>query len=376
MKTTAAILRTSGLDRPYTRSRPLTIEEIDLEEPGPGEVRVKIGATGLCHSDLSVIDGTRPRPLPMILGHEAAGVIDAVGPGVVHLQPGDHVVFSFVPMCGHCLHCLSGRPALCEPGARSNTAGTLLSGARRFRSREGEWLYHHLGVSGFSEYTIAAAESCVRIAPHIPLVTGALFGCALTTGVGAVLNTARAEPGYAAVVFGLGGVGLSVIMGAALAGCHPIVGVDLSDTKLDIARGLGASHVVKAGERAAEEIRAITSGGAHYAFEAVGSAAILAEAYAVTRRGGKTVAIGLPHPKQILQIPAVSIVGEERQVIGSYMGSAAPQRDIPRLLTLYEAGKLPVERLHSRSINLVELNEAFDAFAEGEVVRQIVTFAI
>ncbi|MFD0507889.1 zinc-binding dehydrogenase [Streptomyces chiangmaiensis] len=334
---------------------------------------VRIAAAGLCHSDLSVINGDRPRPLPMVLGHEAAGVVEETGPGVSDVQPGDHVVFSFVPSCGACVPCQSGRPALCEPGARANTHGELLTGSKPFHRAGGERLNHHLGVSAFAERTVVSAASLIRIPSHIPLEKAALFGCAVLTGVGAVINTARPTPGTAVAVFGLGGVGLSAVMGAHLAGCHPVIAVDPLDAKLELATSLGATHAVKAGDDAPDVIRDITGGGAHCTVEAVGSARVLTAAYNATRRGGQTVSAGLPHPDQRAELPAALLVGEERQVTGSYMGSAVPRRDIPRLLALHEAGRLPVDALHTQTLGLAEINTGFDALAAGAAVRQLVT---
>lgn len=374
MRTRAAVLQELSRPAPYTDSRPLVIEELELAGTGPGEVLVRVGAAGLCHSDLSVVDGSRPRPVPMVLGHEAAGVVEATGAGVTYVAPGDHVVFSFIPVCGACVPCQSGRPALCEAGARANSDGTLLSGRRPFRRPGGEELAQHLGVSGFAERTVVAAGSVVKVPAGVPLRTAALFGCALLTGVGAVVNTAAVPPGSSVAVFGLGGVGLSAVMGARLAGAFPIVAVDTVAAKLDHARRVGASHTLPAGDGVIEQIRDLTQGGVQYTFEAVGNAAVLATAYAATCRGGTTVSVGLPHPSQTLQIPAVSIVAEERRIVGSYMGSAVPRRDVPRLMALYEAGRLPVDELFSRTIGLEEINAGFDALADGQVVRQIVVF--
>lgn len=375
MKTTSAVLYEMRKPAPYAASQPLVVEELDLEGPGPGEVLVEIAAAGLCHSDLSVIDGARPRPLPMVLGHEASGLVVDVGPGVEDLRAGDRVVFSFVPMCGSCTPCAVGRPVLCERGAQANLRGTLLSGARRFRNRRGEPLHHHLGVSAFSRHTVAVRESLIPIPPDVPLEQAALFGCAVMTGVGAVVNTARVEPGARVAVFGLGGVGLAVVLGARLAGALQIVALDLLPAKLELARRLGATHTVPAGEATAvEAVREITGGGADYAFEAVGNATVLGQAYAATRRGGMTVAIGLAHSEQRLDLQAVSLVAEERRLVGSYMGSAVPRRDLPRLLELYRAGKLPVDALVSGRVELAAVNAAFDALREGAVVRQLLCF--
>lgn len=373
MRTTAAVLYEMGRPSPYADSRPLVVEEVELEGPGRGEVLVEVEAAGLCHSDLSVIDGSRPRPVPMVLGHEASGVVREVGPGVEDLSPGDHVVFSFVPLCGRCAYCAVGRPALCEPGNAANARGSLLTGARRFRSGTGAPLHHHLGVSAFSRYTVAARESLVRIRPDVPLAAAAVFGCAVLTGVGAVVNTARVAPGARVAVFGLGGVGLSAILGARLAGALEIVAVDRVAAKLQLARQLGATQAVQADGDPAESVRRLTGGGVDYAFEAVGSPEVLAQAFAATRRGGTTVTIGLPHPDRRLTLPPVTLVAEERTLMGSYMGSAVPQRDIPRFLDLYLAGQLPVDRLVTGRIALGEVNQGFDALHQAVAIRQLLS---
>lgn len=375
MKTQAAVLYEMGKPVPYAESQPLVVAEVELEGPGPGEVLVEVVSAGLCHSDLSVIDGSRPRVMPMVVGHEAAGIVREVGRGVHDLQPDDHVVFSFVPMCGRCLYCATGRPALCENGNRANVEGSLLDGSRHFRDPQGQEFHHHLGVSAFSQYTVAAQESLIKIDPEVGLEKAALFGCAVITGVGAVVNTARVEPGLSVAVFGLGGVGLSAVMGARLAGAHPIIAVDLLDTKLELAQKVGATHTVNAkDDDPVQTIKEITTGGAHYTFESVGNERVLIQAYQATRRGGTTVTIGLPHPSRMFSVPAVGIVGEERTIKGSYMGSAVPRRDIPRFLNLYQAGLLPVDLLLTRTIMLDQINEAFDALAKGEAVRQVVRF--
>lgn len=374
MKTKAAVLYQMELPAPYAKSRPLQIEEIDLSGPGPGEVLVEVVGAGLCHSDLSVINGSRPRVMPMVMGHEASGIVRDVGTGVHDLAGGDHVVFSFMPVCGHCVPCAVGRPALCEKGAEANGAGSLLSGERHFH-KENKDLHHHLGVSAFSQFTVAAQESLVKIDPTVPLEKAALFGCAVMTGVGAVVNTAKVEPGTSTAVFGMGGVGLSTIMGARATSSYPIVAVDVLDSKLELARSVGATHLVNATTTdPVEAIDEITNGGAHYTFESVGNETVLVQAYQATRRGGTTITIGLPHPSKQFSISAVSLVGEERTVKGSYMGSAVPRRDIPRFISMYKAGLLPVDRLLSRTIELEEVNEAFDALASGEAVRQVIHF--
>jgi len=375
MKTEAAVLYEMEQPSPYEQSRPLVVEELTLTGPDTGEVLVEIAAAGLCHSDLSVINGSRPRVMPMVLGHEASGIVRETGRGVNTLAAGDHVIFSFVPMCGHCLPCAIGRPALCENGAEANVAGTLLSGNRHFTNQAGRDVNHMLGVAGFSRFTVAAEESLIRIDPDFPLEKAALFGCAVLTGVGAVVNTARVEPGSSVAVFGMGGVGLSAVMGARAAGAYPIVAIDILPDKLDLARTVGATHTVDAGAvDAVEAVKEITAGGAAYAFESVGNETVLVQAYEATRRGGTTITIGLPHPSKQFSVPAFSLVGEERTLKGSYMGSAVPRRDIPRFIAMYQAGLLPVNLLITRTIALEQINEAFDALDRGDAVRQVIRF--
>lgn len=373
MKTEAAVLYEMGATAPFARSRPLRIETLELAAPGPGEALVEVAAAGLCHSDLSVIDGSRPRVMPMVMGHEAAGVVREVGPGTTGLTVGDHVVFSFVPVCGRCLPCATGRAALCENGARANAAGTLLSGATRFSTCGGDRLHHHLGVSAFSRLTVAAAESLVPIPSDLSFETAALFGCAVMTGVGAVLNTARVQPGTSVAVFGLGGVGMAALLGARAAGAGPIVAVDVLASKLALARDCGATDVVdaSAGDPVAA-VRDLTHGGTETTFECAGNERALVQAYEATRRGGTTVTVGLPHPDRRFSVPAVSLVAEERTVKGSYMGSCVPRRDIPRYIEMHRAGRLPVELLASGELSLEAINEGFDRLAAGAAVRQIV----
>ena len=375
MKIMAAVLQAMGATPPYAVSLPLHIEEIDLAPPGADEVLIKIAAAGLCHSDLSVINGDRPRPMPMALGHEAAGVVEELGAGVTDLHVGDHVVVVFVPSCGHCAPCAEGRPALCEPGAAANGAGTLLSGARRL-TRGGEALNHHLGCSVFAEYATVSRRSVVRIDPGVPLDEAALFGCAVLTGVGAVVNTAQVRVGASVAVVGLGGVGLAALIGAQAAGARQIVAIDLSDAKLEQARALGATHTVNAGQAdAVEHVRALSSGGVEFAFEFAGSIQALDLAYRITRRGGSTVTAGLPPSTALWPLPAVSLVAEERTLKGSYIGTCVPSRDIPRYIDLYLQGRLPVNKLLTGRLKLDEINHGFDLLHEGKAIRQVVVFA-
>ena len=374
MKIRSAVLRTMGAAAPYADSRPLSIETVDLAPPGPGEVLIKIAAAGLCHSDLSVVNGDRPRPMPMALGHEAAGVVQELGAGVTDLQAGDHVVVVFVPSCGHCAPCAEGRPALCEPGAAANGAGTLLGGARRL-SLDGAALNHHLGCSVFAEFATVSRRSLVKIDPGVALDHAALFGCAVLTGVGAVVNTAKLQFGASTAVIGLGGVGLAAILGAQAAGARQIIAVDLSDAKLEQAKALGATHTVNAADpQAKEHIRAISAGGVDYAFEFAGVVRALELAYHCTRRGGSTVTAGLPPPNVGITLPAVSLVAEERTLRGSYIGSCVPARDIPRYIDLFQQGRLPVDKLLSGRLSLDDINLGFDRLHQGTAIRQVVVF--
>lgn len=374
MQVRTAVLRHMKVAPPYAQSKPISIETIELAPPGPGEVLVRIRAAGLCHSDLSVINGDRPRPMPMALGHEAAGVVEALGDGISDLEPGDHVVMVFMPSCGHCLPCAEGRPALCEPGAKANAAGTLINGAVRLSSAAGQ-VHHHLGVSAFAEYAVVSRNSVVKIDRDLPFVEAALFGCAVLTGVGAVVNTAQLRVGATAVVIGLGGVGLAAVLGARAAGASQIIAVDLSPAKLALARDVGATAVVNGGDAdAVEQVRQLTAGGADYVFEMAGSIRALDNAMQMTRRGGMTVTAGLPPPGSALPVNVVQLVGEERTLKGSYIGTCVPLRDIPRFIALYRDGRLPVDRLLSGRLKLDDINEGFDRLHDGSAVRQVIEF--
>lgn len=361
-----------NLPRPYAQSRPLQIVEVELDPPGPGEVLVRMRAAGLCHSDLSVINGDRPRPLPMAIGHEGAGEVLEVGRDVKDLKAGDHVVAAFVPCCGACEPCTTGRPALCEPGFKANSAGTLLSGSRRLH-RGAATIHHHLGVSAFAEYATMARESLVKVDSTLPFEEAAVFGCAVMTGVGAVTNTVQPRPGSTLAVIGLGGVGLAALLGSRTLEASIIVACDFSEEKLHLAQRMGATHIVNAADASAvEKIRDLTRGGVHYAFEMAGSVKAMELAYKITRRGGTTVTAGLSNPQHLFSIPHVGIVAEERTIKGSYLGSCDPARDIPRYIEMYRAGRLAVDQLLSERIALDDINAAFDRLADGKTVRQIV----
>ncbi|WP_028280287.1 alcohol dehydrogenase catalytic domain-containing protein [Arthrobacter sp. H5] len=366
----SAVLHRSGSVRPYAASAPLKLEELTVPTPRAGEVLVRIERASLCHSDLSVIDGSRPRPLPMALGHEATGVIDDVGPGVIDVSPGDHVVLVFVPSCGTCRACDAGRPSLCHRAAEVNGSGDLLHGPAILRSCHGARINHHLGVSAFSEYAVVARESVVVIDDDVPFAVAAMFGCAALTGMGAVLNTAQLMEGQSVIVFGMGAVGLTAVMAAAHLRGTTVIAIDPLEQKRELALRCGAS-VAGSPEQAAALVAELTGDGVDVALEAVGSAAVMESCLALLTRGGALVSVGLPHPDQSITTQALQFAGAGKRLLGSYMGDSIPDRDIPRYLDLWRAGDLPVELLHTDTRPLSEINQALDDLADGLVVRRL-----
>lgn len=362
----AAVLAKSGNNpAPYAQNKPLEVKTLDLADPRPGEVLVRIDAAGLCHSDLSVINGDRPRPMPMALGHEAAATVLALGDdGDGSLAVGDRAVLVFLPSCGQCVACASGEGYLCANAAAANGKGELMHGGSRL-SCEGETVHHHLGVSAFATQAVVDRRSLVKIDKDIPPETAALFGCAVLTGVGAVMNTAQVRPGENVLIYGLGGVGLAALIGALAAGAQPVVAVDPSPEKRALALELGAAAAVAPGEDKALF-------GADVVIETVGKAAVLAQAYKAARRGGRIITVGLPNPAEMLEINALSLVAEGKTLMGSYMGSSIPSRDIPRYIALWRAGRLPVEKLLTSVSPLEEINELMDKLAQGKAVRQVI----
>lgn len=354
----------------YTEAKPLAVQELERPEPRAGELGVTITYSSLCHSDLSVVDGSRVRPLPMALGHEAVGRVDAVGEGVTDVTPGDHVVLVFVPSCGGCRACRAGRPALCHRAAEVNGSGDLLHGEALLRTPAGERINHHLGVSAFADYAVVARESVVVIDDDVPDTVAAMFGCAVLTGMGAVLNTAAAQPGQAVAVFGLGAVGLSAVMAAALAGASAVIAIDPNEGKHGLALKCGAT-AVGTPDDAPRLIAEATGDGVDIAVEAVGSARVIAACLEHVTRGGAVVSVGLPHPTAELTVPALQFAGAGKRLLGSYMGDAVPERDIPLYLQYWREGRLPVELLHTDTRPLDEINEGLDALAAGQVVRRL-----
>lgn len=371
MKIRAAVLRETGKPSPFADSHPLVIEDVELDPPGKGEVLIEIKAVGICHSDLVALTGERARPIPMVIGHEAAGVVAELGAGVVDFEVGDHVVPSYVASCGRCEMCQTGRPALCVPATKANVAGTMLDGTTRLH-RDGQRINHHSGIAGFADFAVISQNALVKIDTSIPFVHAALFGCGVITGVGAVVNTAGVRAGQSVAIVGLGGVGLSALLAAKACGAGRVIAVDINPDKLDFARKLGASDVFNVDQPdCITNLRKLTDGGADIVIETAGSPKALETAYAITRRGGTTIAAGMPGPDAILPLSHLSLVSEERTLKGSYMGSCVPSRDIPRYLNMFKQGLLPVDLLMSRTVGYEELNSAFDRLHNGTTIREV-----
>ncbi len=366
MEITAAVLSASGeANAPYADSVPLALKRLTLDPPLPGELLVRIDAAGICHSDLSVINGDRPRPMPMALGHEAAATVLATGtPDDAGFAVGDQVVLVFLPACGECVACASGQGYLCPNAAAANGEGRLMLGGRRLHDAACD-VHHHMGVSAFATQAVVDRRSAVKVDRDIPAETAALFGCAVLTGVGAAMNTAAVRPGESVLIYGLGGVGLAALLGALAAGAQPVTAVDPSPEKRALALELGAALAVPPDD-AAELPKA------QVVIETVGKAAVLAQAYAAAARGGRIVTVGLPNPTEMLNISALSLVAEGKTLAGSYMGSSIPSRDIPRYIALWRAGRLPVERLLSSISPLSDINVLMDRLMSGDAIRQVV----
>jgi alcohol dehydrogenase len=374
LKTRISLLQEMGSPRPYDRTKPIQIVDADLEAPGPEEVLVRVLAAGVCHSDLSVINGDRPRPTPLALGHEAVGEVVKAGDAVVDLKLGQRVLMVFVPSCGHCACCAEGRPALCEPGLKHNTDGTLLSGAKRIKY-QGKPVLHHLGISCFSDFAVCHRRSLVPVSSDLDPSIQAVFGCAVLTGCGAVLNTAKLRAGEDVAIVGLGGVGLAGLLGAVAGGAKNIIAIDANPEKEAVARELGADHFVNSRDPdAASQVRSLSQGGVALAAEFAGVMPALDLAIEVTRRGGRTVTAALPNPTDRLSLAAARLVTEERTLLGSYVGSCVPSRDIPNFMALHKKGKLPVDRMISHRISLTEINESMERLAAGQAIRQIICF--
>ena len=333
---------------------------------------VQIKAAGICHSDLSVVNGDRRWPLPIVPGHEAAGVVAEIGPEVDAVNPGDRVALIFLTQCGVCARCVEGKPYLCERGTLANREGRLITGGPRLRL-EDQSLHHHMGLSAFAEYALVSEKSLVKIPPELGFVEASLFGCAVMCGAGTALYSAAIKPGDSVAIFGLGGVGLAAILGARTAGATRIIAVDGNADKGPLALTLGATELAPV-ENAAQAIRALLPQGVDVALDATGSVAGFEQSLEATRRGGSTVTVSLPDAVQQFHFPLSRLVAEGRTIRGSYIGSCIPSRDIPTFIALHRQGRLPVERLVSGTLALEQINEAMDALADGRVLRQVITF--
>ncbi|MDA8257547.1 MAG: Zn-dependent alcohol dehydrogenase [Betaproteobacteria bacterium] len=357
--------------------KPVVVETVSVDAPQRGEVMIKLAACGVCHSDLSATNGTLPLPPPLVLGHEGAGSIVALGEGVggfAGFAIGDHVVSSFVSMCGKCRYCQTGRPQLCDQAAKAGF--TLPDGTTRFRDAAGQPLNIFSGCGVMAEYATLHVDNVVKIDAAMPLDKAALIGCGVMTGVGAAVNTAKVEPGSATAVFGCGGVGLNAIQGCVIAGARIIVAVDTSDAKLDMARAFGATHTLnpKHEENVVKALKKLTEGGADYAFECVGYGEVAAQAYGCLRKGGTAVVVGVAGPKDTTTIRTATLTFEEKTLKGSYFGSARPQQDFPRLIGLYRNGRLKLDQLITRTYGIDEAPQAFADLAEGRNARGVILF--
>lgn len=367
MTVKAAVLKNYG--------EALTVEDVRLKEPGEGEVKVKMQAAGICHSDYHVIHADLPLPVPIVLGHEGAGIVQAVGKGVRHVQPGDHVVLNWVPACRECYFCRNNRPDLCDSAQRAAVMGTLSDGTTRFFLNE-KPLHHFSATGTFAEYTVVSAASVIPIERDIPFHCAALIGCSVLSGVGAVIHTAQVEPGSSVAVIGTGGVGLNIIQGARLVGAEKIIAVDIEKGKEQMARQFGATHFVHAAnEDVVTKVVQLSGGlGVDYAFEAIGRPETIQQAYHCLRKGGTAVVVGLAPASAEVTINAFSLPQQAKTLTGCYYGQGQPERDIPKLLSLYRAGLLKLEPLISKTYRLDEINQGFQDMAEGRIARGIIEF--
>lgn len=380
----AAVLREAATGTPYADTRPLQIERVSASLPRSEEVLVRIEAASLCRSDLSVVDGVRAWPMPIVPGHEASGIVESVGSAVTTVGPGDHVVLIFQPQCGTCAPCSSGNVHLCEPGLAANRLGGLLEGGTRLATTvgggEGDGepsdLYHHMGLSAFAEYAVVSQHSLVKLPKELPLEVGALFGCGVMCGAGSVLNTAQVTPESTILIAGVGGVGSSAILGAKLAGASRIIAVDIDPTRLKSAKELGATDAILSGpdtlQDVIEHVLSITNGGVDYAFETAGKIGAFETAFHSARRGGMVVTLGLVDPKTPFSLDVAALVTSAKTVKGSYIGSCNPTQDIPAYVELFQSGQFPVDKLITHRLPLAEINTALDRMVNNQALRQIV----
>ena len=353
---------------------PFAVEDVDVEKPQDGEVLIRMAACGVCHSDWHLMTGATRHPVPVVPGHEGAGVVEAVGPGVSRVKPGDHVILNWAPNCGHCFYCLRDKPSLCQTYVEPIWAGTMMDGTTRLRWK-GQPVYVFSALGAFAELAVVPQETCIPVSKAISLKVASLVGCAVATGIGAVIRTAKVEPGSSVVVLGCGGVGLNILQGAALAGAEKIIAVDRSEAKMKLARQFGATHTLLANDHTIEAVKELTGGrGADYSFEAVGMAAVQEEAVAVARPGGVIVFVGLAPMGTNTNIPGAVLARTEKVVMGSYYGSVNTTRDFPLFIDLYLAGKLKLDELVTQEYSLEQINEAYTFMLSGEAARGVVVF--
>ena len=358
----------------WEQGQPLSVEAAELDAPGPGEVLVEVKAAGVCHSDLHPARGDWPMKTPVVLGHEGAGIVRDVGDGVTSVRADDHVVFCWAPPCGVCPPCREGRPVLCDRLEKVTYRNRLPSGATRLHARE-QAVSPFLGTACFSDFVVVPQEGAIRVSPDVPFDALATVGCAVVTGVGAVTNAAHVTPGSRVVVIGAGGVGLNVVQGAAIAGSEMIIAIDMRPAPLEIARRFGATHTIPAGDKVPEAVRELTGGrGADFVFDAVGNARTLADALESARKGGMVVLTGLARGDTQAAFPMFPFVMQEKKLIGSVYGSGQPVRDIPKLVSLYQDGRLKLQELVSRTYQLSGVNEALEALASSDGARGVITW--
>jgi S-(hydroxymethyl)glutathione dehydrogenase/alcohol dehydrogenase len=352
----------------------LTIEEIELDPPKADEVLVRMHAAGVCHSDLHTYKGELRAAPPLVLGHEGAGIVEAVGEAVTRVKPGDRIMVNWVPSCEVCPTCLSGRQNLCERLPATTFQAWLLDGTSRLKTQDGLTLKHYLSAATMSEYMVIHESSAIPFPDDVSFEVAAIIGCAVATGVGAVINTAQARPGLPAAVIGCGGVGLSAIQGCQLAGCNPIVAVDVMDSKLAFAKEMGATHTINARETdAIEALRELTQGGPEYVFDSVGSALTIPQALRAARPGGTATIIGMHSFKDDVAIPPAVLIAQNKRLLGSFVGSIRPRLDLPQLVELYRAGKLQLDKLITKRYPLEELPQAFADMEAGTIARGVLT---
>lgn len=353
----------------------LSIETVELAAPEPAEVLVKIRAAGVCHSDLHTLRGELAVAPPLVLGHEGAGVVEAVGKAVTTVKPGDHVLINWLPACEHCPNCLNGHFNICERYASTIYAGGLMDGTSRLRSLAGQTLKHYLGAATMAEYAVIDQAGAIPVPPDVPFEIAAITGCAVATGVGAVVNTAQARPGSSAAVIGCGGIGLSMLQGCRLAGCHPIIAVDVLEPKLAFARTMGATHTVNArNQDVFETLREMTAIGPDFVFDSVGSVGTINQALLAVRPGGAAVIVGLQAARFDVPVSVAALIYDNKRLLGCFAGSIRPKVDLPRLIELYRAGRLQLDPLISKRYRLDQLPQAFEDMEAGAVARGVITF--